>query len=227
MDHEIIELTKALAWPTAISFWLYTFKPELTSILKNVGSLVGKAKSLDVSHGGTTLSIKEVEQELKEAVKIAEKETRNTSLAASTITGVKAESPDLNKRLTSLGMQTSPSNFEIDYYRSLGDKDVALAMSALRRDLEIILNNICRAYGLVRGRINTVAFTRKLGEEGALDEDQASLIIKLYNITSSVIHGETLSVEQKEMVFEIAQFLQKQFVMWLNMHFPNVSTKPS
>ena len=211
MHREIASLLEHLVWPITISGWLYAFRSQFKMLLEEVGGVLSKANQLQLEFKGARLSAIEVQKEIKEAQKIAEQDS----------TSVTPIDIDINARLIKYGFQPVPDNLNFSLYDDLLDKDPTIVLMAIRRDLEIVTQNLGKAFGITKSNEPFHTYVDRLLRTGAIDHNQGMLIQRIYSVCSTAIHGLPITRVQAQEVLSIAQILKNQFINWLNLHFPD------
>lgn len=209
-----------LVWPVFLSVWLAVFKKEISAVLSEVREIARRSSNFELQYKEAKLTMKDLSAEISEAASLASNEQKKMKVSDS---AVRSDSGTLNARIESLNMMTSPSNFDIDTYRTLAESDPGMALMTIRRDLDIMMTNIGRAYGVSRGEDSFVRFTRRLERAGALEPDQSALSEKLYRICSAAAHGTAISPSDVTQVLSITDFLLQSVLLWLDTHFPQQS----
>jgi len=209
----VLEYFKVLAWPITVIGILIGFR-------KHISNLFERTKKLELP-GGISLEVFEQKiQEAKELAKKVENEERKApSDSSKEIKQISTET-EANKRMIDLGLKPSPSGLQINYYYSLAETDPRLALAGLRMDLELMLKNLAKGFGVeIFDRESISKLNRKLLDKGAITNNQYQLINKLLQIANEGIHGIEITEAQANEVFDIMEILIDDYISWLSWGF--------
>ena len=211
----ILEYLKVLIWPGVVVFTLLLFKKQLHQVVLKLqkASLPGGI-SFDFNQ-----EVKEVKQ-LQERVEISPPPEEAKGLP-------RIPKTEANERLAELGLQLSPSGLDMNRYREIAQSDPNLALAGLRIDFEVLTRNLARGFNIVVGpRESGLRLLRKLYEENALTGEQLLLAQKIYQLSSSAVHGQEVSQAQANQIIDAAEVLAEQYISWLSWGF-NDDWQPS
>lgn len=224
IDPEFAKIIKELAWPLVCGCGLFMFKKQITGFIVEISSLVSRANNMELEYKGTKLSMAGVNKELQEVKSLVQnKETTTNSPPVDF---------DINQKLKALGLQTVPTNFKISAYEDLSKIDPAAALMAIRRDLEIAMQNVATLSGIQRRSLSFKNFLNQLQRDGAIDLDQKLLADKMYDICTAAVHGAVVNESQLKQVLDAATFLRAQLINWVQLHLgrnappPNLDSNP-
>lgn len=204
----ILEYIKVLIWPGVAVFVLTLFRKQLHKVVLRL-----QKASLP---GGISFDFN---QEVKEVKQLSEKvEALPTPEKA--IGSTRIPQTEANKRLESLGLQPSPSGLNVTKYRDLAESDPNLALAGIRIDFEVLIKNLALGFGIpVNSKDSGMNLLRTLHRQGAVTESQFYLAQKIYQLSNSAVHGQTVTKEQAFQIIEAAEVLAQQYIDWLSWGF--------
>ena len=102
---------------------------------------------------------------------------------------------ELSRRVSTLDLFSSPSNYDFNYYRQLADQDPNLALAGLRMELERMLQNMALVCGVKfdKRRTSPGNFSRLLKTEGVLEDEEYRLIRSIVDVANAALHGQDVS----------------------------------
>lgn len=115
-----------------------------------------------------------------------------------------------------------------DYLRELAERDPNVALTGLRIELERALRLahevlVDREEGTRRRPASLIAIVRDLEKRGHLDPDQAGLAQSIVRVGNRAAHGELVTGDEAELVFEWADTLNRSFAVGYSLNFaPNL-----
>lgn len=224
LDPDVIKVIAQIAWPVTVATLLLLFQKELKNILKEIADLISRIKNLELEYKGTKLTSLNAQKVLVEASEMVDKKEKllesknNTNLSD-------YENLELNPRLEKLGFETTPSNLSMTTYERFASEDQGAALMVIRRDLEVMMRNIGKTFGVIHENEAFHQFVDKLLKAEALDPEQGAVAKKLYAVCSSAAHGTIYAKPQMDHIFSIVKYLKVQFVSWLNFSFPEDQPK--
>jgi hypothetical protein len=204
----IIDIFKIITWPAVVIFGICLFSDQIKSIMKRLI----KAEL----PGG--ISIEAIPDELKKgelAKTLIENEPKKEEHKYDVI-----PLNAVNNRMIEVGLRPSPSGLDISYYNDLIEQDSRIALSALRIDLEIILNNLAKGFKIPIDRTLSANVTaRLLLNSSAITKNQYELINSIVNVCNFAIHGGNINKEQARQVLALAPVLINDYIAWLGWGF--------
>lgn len=207
----ILKYIEALIWPAVTVLIIFYFRDEISK-------LFDRTKKVNLPGG---ISIETFEEKLEEGQQL-EKEIKSERKPA-VQTYLKKQSQkkyNVNKRMLELGLKPSPSNLNMDYYREIAKNDKQLAMTGLRRDLELMVGNLANGFKIkVADNEPFQNIINKLEKESFITNKQAEFIRIISDLTNYAIHGEEISKKQFESVLELSDTLVEYYIAWLEWHF--------
>jgi hypothetical protein len=213
-----LEFLKVLVWPVVVLTILLVFKNEIVGILPRL-----RRAALP---GGVSL---EFDAELKEA-KLASTVVLEAPPSEREKQSSAPEIPIslVNARLIERGLQPSPSGLDLDYYRSLSEKDPNLSLAGIRLELEIAARNLAKGFKVaVDSRASLGRLYATLRERGAITAAQAELAQRVIALCNAAVHGHLVSKDQALEVIRIAGVLIDQYVRWLSWGFDEAPKQPA
>lgn len=117
------------------------------------------------------------------------------------------------------------------YLRELVRRDPNVALAGLRIELEralrlayeVIVGREGEREGRRRGAVPLTRIVTELARRGHLDDDQAGLAISIIRLGNRAAHGELVSPDEAELVFEWADTLNRSFAVGYSLNFaPNL-----
>ena len=209
----VLEYLKVLAWPITVIGILIGYR-------KHISNLFERTKKLELP-GGISLEVFEQKiQEAKElAKKVEEEERKSPQESNKEIKPIRTDT-EANKRMIDLGLKPSPSGLQISYYHNLAETDPRLALAGLRMDLELMLKNLAKGFGVeISERESIGRLNRKLLDKGGITNNQYQLINKLLQIANAAVHGIEINETQANEVFDIMEILIDDYKSWLSWGF--------
>lgn len=207
----ILEYIQALIWPGIVVFLALSFRNETAALL-------GRIKSAKLP-GGVSFDLNEKIQE----VKVLSNEVKETVSARQEEHKGKPTIPltEANARLIQLGLQPSPSGMDMGYYLQFADQDPNLALAGLRIDIDILVRNLAKRFGLLidNKRSPTGQILRKLLDSNAIDANQYELAAKILNVCNQAVHGTTITYDQARSVIQSAESLVADYIAWMSWGF--------
>lgn len=204
----VLEYLRVLAWPSVTVFTLLLFRKQLHQIFLRL-----QKANLP---GGISFDFN---QEVKEVRQLQDKvEASSPPEQAKDVPQI--PQTEANERLKELGLQLSPSGIDMNRYRDIAQSDPNLALAGLRIDFEILIKNLARGFEIAIGpRESGTRLLRKLYEKNALTEEQFYLAQKIYQLSSSAVHGQEVTQMQANQIIDAAEVLAEQYVSWLSWGF--------
>jgi hypothetical protein len=208
----VLEYVKALAWPATVIVLVLIFRSEIISILQ-------KLKRAELPGGLAFETFPEALNEAKQLSSLVKKEAKvpkdRPKRAAIPLT-------EANARMLNVGLAPSPSGLEISYYRQIAQNDPVLALAGLRIELETMLRNLAKGFGVsISPRDSAAMISRKLSANGAITISQAQLLNSVIDLSNAAVHGFRVTRDQADEVLDIAATLRDQYVDWLGWGFPH------
>ena len=208
----ILDFIGQLIWPLTVIIVILIFKKEIQK-------LVDKAKKLELPGG---FSIETVNDEIVKAkelaaeIKIERKAEIQTLIDSSdTQNNTKA-----NVRMLELGLETSPSGLDLNYYKKIAELDKRLALVGLRIDFEMMLKNLAKGFKIeIEDKEPVNIIISKLLKNSKITKRQYDFINSIFKITNAAAHGAQISIEQVYDVLEIGQVLVDDYIAWLDWGF--------
>ncbi len=208
----ILEFIGTIAWPVTVLIVIGIFKSELQKLLV-------KTRKVELPGGFSIETIDEDITQAKEFSVEVEKERKPE------VRKLIAETPSLfetnaNRRMVEVGLITSPSGLDLNYYRKIADTDPRLALIGLRSDLEAMLKNLAVGFNvLISGKDSSTKIISKLFDKGAITSRQYLFINTLFKICNSAAHGILVTKDQALEVIDIGEVLVKDYIAWLDWGF--------
>jgi len=199
---------KIITWPTVVIIALCVFRVQIQSLMKRII----KAEL----PGG--ISIEAIPDELRKgelAKTLIENEPKKVEKKYDVI-----PLNAVNNRMIEVGLRPSPSGLDISYYNDLIEQDSRIALSALRIDLEIMLNNLAKGFKIPVDRtLSANIIARLLLNSSAITKNQYDLINSIINVCNFAIHGGDINKEQARQVLSLAPILINDYIAWLGWGF--------
>jgi hypothetical protein len=208
----ILDFIGNIIWPIIVLIIICNFKKEIRQLLV-------KAKKVELPGG---FSIETIEQDITEAkeLSIEVKKERKPEIQKIINDATPNFETKANIRMVEVGLTPSPSGLDIDYYRKIVDIDPRLALIGLRADLEIMLKNLAKGWGVTYNDKDSVSkIITKLLDRNAITIRQYQFINTLFKICNSAAHGTLITKEQALEVLNIGDVLVKDYVAWLYWGF--------
>ena len=207
----ILEYIQALIWPSIVVFLALSFKNETAALL-------GRIKSAKLP-GGVSFDLNEKIQE----VKVLSNEVQETVSAKQEEHKGKPTIPltEANARLIQLGLQPSPSGMDMSYYLQFANQDPNLALAGLRIDLEILVRNLAKGFGVPidTKRSSTGQILRNLLDSEAIYTNQYELAAKILNVCNQAVHGTPITYDQARSVIQSTEVLVADYIAWMSWGF--------
>ena len=178
----VLEFVNVLVWPIVVLLGFVLFKSELRALARSLQTVK--------LPGGTELDwqkkVKAVEEAADKVEALPKSQQTPDSLN---------ESHELSRRLELLGLFSSPSKYDFEYYQQIAKQDPNLALAGLRMELERMLQNMARSVGLKydERRTSPGRFSGLLRSEGILEEEEYQLIRSIINVANAALHGQDVS----------------------------------
>jgi hypothetical protein len=217
-SHELLKILLdfigTIIWPIVALIIALIFKKELKK-------LFDKAKKVELPGG---FSIETVGEEISKAKELAKEIKTERRPEVQTIIDLAEKNSEskANKRMFELGLETSPSGLDLNYYKRIADTDKRLALVGLRVDFEMMLKNLAKGFKIELNDKDPVSkIISKLLNKGAITTRQYEFINTVFRITNAAAHGAPISKEQVYEVLEIGQVLVDDYIAWLDWGFKN------
>jgi hypothetical protein len=208
----LLEYIEVLIWPAVVLYCLKLFQDQ-------IGGFFARMEKADLP-GGISLKA------FKEQIKIG-KELSSEVIEEKTFKLEKQGVPaipitEANARMLNLELAPSPSGLELSEYRILAQHDPNLALAGIRMEVEIMLKNLAKGFGLPSdGRHSAGLTARMLSEKGKITNSQANLISTVIKLCNSAVHGQKVTVTEAEDILDIIEILKDDYVSWLSWGFPS------
>lgn len=204
----ILEYLKALIWPVTVLTAVLMFRREIKTILARIKKAV--------LPGGVSFDL---EQDIRETTELATRIEANprprgpNEPAALPLT-------EANSRMIELGLVPVPSGLDLDYYKSIAERDPTLALAGLRIELEILLRNLARGFKIERpGYQSPLQLLKSLRDGSRITSDQYELGRQIFSLANRAIHGQTVSRNEAEQIIESSKALIDDYLAWLSWGF--------
>ena len=202
----ILEYMKALAWPITAIFLAIYFRKSLISILARLEKAT--------LPGGISLDF---EKKIKQIEALSEKVSATPEpkqLPKAALVG----NITANRKMIEIGLTPVQSGLNISYFLGLADDNPLFAIAALRIEIEILVKNLIVGCNLpISPDKPTKILIEELSKTKALNDDQASLAIKILELCNLVLHGKKISRETAQTVFNTGvAALYLDYFMWLS-----------
>ena len=204
----LLEYVKVLIWPAVVLFIVCTYR-------SSIGDIVARLQSADLP-GGVKLSLSE---------KIEEAQKLSTAVASAKVPEDRQgkdpiKTTEANERMTELGLRPSPSGLDMQFYRELADRDPNIALAGLRIDLEIMIKNLAKGWGISVDIYEPISkIVRKLSETDSISQDQTRLLDIVLGVCNQAAHGVSIERDQADKIINIAEILATQYIFWLSWGF--------
>lgn len=206
----ILEFVKALAWPmTAIFLGVYFRKP--------IVAILNRLKKAGLP-GGVSLDFEE---------KILEVQSLSQELVNTPVTQIpqfeqRVSPSDANKKMIDLGLEPMKSGLDMNYFRNLAKSDTALALAALRIELESLYKNMIektlgKEGDKIRASVSAISLARLSGENRIIPSDEADLAVKILKVCNRAIHGKNISAYDAQVVIDASQTIFDRYRIWLSI----------
>jgi hypothetical protein len=204
----VLEYVRALAWPATAAAIALMFRKEIRAILARI-----RKAALP---GGVAIDF---EDQIRETRELATRVEATPSPPDRPKTAV-LPLTEANARMIALGLQPIPSGLDMSYYRDIAARDPALALAALRIELEILTKNLAKGWGVnVSPHESPSRILRRLRDASAVTEDQFALAQRVLSLANQAIHGRTVSRTEAGEIIEAASALVDDYLAWLSWGF--------
>ncbi|MDQ3021585.1 MAG: hypothetical protein M3R36_13605 [Bacteroidota bacterium] len=207
----ILDFIGTIGWPIIIVILALVFKREFKSFLE-------KATKVELP-GGFSIN-KEIEKARELATEIESERKPETKTIIESES--KKSETAANKKMIELGLISSPSGLDINYYKKIADTDPKLALIILRIDFELMLRNLAKVFNIPNSENDSISkIISKLLKEGKITKNQSDFINTVFRISNAAAYGAPITKDQAFQVLEIAQVLIDDYVAWLDWGFSN------
>lgn len=206
----ILEYCKIFVWPITLVVLVLMFKKRISNFLSRV-------KKADLPGG---VSLETFSEELDQAKSLSHQVAEAPQTRKAENKGPVIPLTEANARMMRLGLIPSPSGLEFSRYRELAQSDPNLALAGLRIELENMLKNLGKGFGVnLSSRYSVSIMLDKLLEHGAVTSNQAQLARSVIRLANAAVHGVPISQQQAEELLDVATVLRDQYVKWLSWGF--------
>lgn len=211
----VLEYVKALAWPVTAFVMALMFRRQIRAILARI-------KKVALPGGGSL----DLEDEIRETTELATRIEANPRPKHPDEPAV-LPLTEANSRMIELGLKPVPSGLDMDYYKGIAERDPTLALAGLRIELEILLRNLAKGFGLERpGYQSPSQLLRSLRNASSITSDQYELGQQILSLANKAIHGQTVSRKEAEQIIEASKALTDDYLAWLSWGFGDGWTPP-
>jgi hypothetical protein len=206
----VLEYLRVLVWPILVVVLVVLLRHRLVQLLARLTQA-----SLP---GGVDLSFS---QEAREAVSLSDLvESKPKENSRRDTPGIPLT--EANARMLNLGLRPSPSGLDLSYYRDLADQDPNIALAGLRMEIETIMQNVAKGFGLASRPKEPASRTiRRLLDAGHITPQQARLADSVLQLCNKAVHGIHVSREEANWVIDASKALRDDYLNWLSWGFPD------
>jgi hypothetical protein len=203
----IYKFAAVFAWPVLIIALVLIFRDKVAHLVENVKNLHFPGGSVEFRDEAVQLSIdaKAPDPEKKERPAVAQP----------------IATDDLNAAQVARGLQPTPSRLDLNYFRELVTRDPNLALAALRVEVEIVIQNLAKGFGVAIDSSGSASQSlRSLHQAGAITNNQLGTARKILDLTNRAIHGEKVDATTALAVIDATGPLLSDYKAWLSWGFP-------
>jgi hypothetical protein len=205
----VLEYLQALVWPAVAVLLALLFRREVRGVL-------ARLRKVDLPGG--------VSAEIADAADEAQRLSKELPPPKPPVERASQPSVPLslaNQRMLELGLSPSPSGLDLGYYREIARGDPNLALAGLRMEMEAMLRNVAKGFGVVLGGAPSVMeMTRRLYGASALTGEQRDLIVLVADVCNRAVHGVPVTPDLATQVLDSAEVLRDYYLSWLSWGFP-------
>ncbi|MBL1420115.1 MAG: hypothetical protein COC24_006335 [Alphaproteobacteria bacterium] len=198
----LLEYIKTLIWPFLIVFFILRFRRQLENLFGRLKSAKfgGAEAEFDSGAEEAMAASEKIKEEQKPTLAPVKNEEEQAYGDVHIFQNSKGETlaKTSNTLLKEEGLQASPSNLDMKYYRDIASKNPALALSGVRTELEILTSNLLlknrgvKLYRNTRGR-GVYRIIQTLFREEIISESQSDLARSIIKMCNSAVHGDYIS----------------------------------
>ncbi len=211
----ILDFISTLLWPIIVISIVVIFRKEIRK-------LVGNAKKLELPGGISIETV--VGNEITKAKELAKEiKTERKPEVQYIIDHADIQKNTIaNKRMIELGLKTSPSGLDLNYYKRIAETDLRLSLVGLRIDFELMLKNLAQGFDIKIKEKEPISKTiSNLFSKGAITSRQYEFINTIFKISNAAAHGANINKDQVFEVLDIGQVLIDDYIAWLDWGFRN------
>ena len=209
----ILDFVESLIWPSVLIFSLYFFRRELRLLFKRLASVKVGDNSIDFFQEELDKA-QELSADVQSNPEVSEENRHRIESAPKLLL------TEANAQMLKHGLRPSPSGLELSYYRTIAERDPALALAGLRIELEIIGQNLAMGFDVdVPPRASVSRVFSELAKSGAVSNKQFNLVQSISRLANSAVHGAPISQDDADAVIDTANVLRDQYLAWLSWGF--------
>lgn len=209
----VLEFVQAMVWPSVVVLAIFFFKDEVKLLVKRLASVKIGDKSVEFFQNELDKA-QELSADVRSDPELSEEKRERIAAAP------KIPLTDANAQMLKHGLRPSPSGLELAYYRSLAERDPALALAGLRIELEIIGQNLAKGFNVeLPERASVTGVFRALSNAHAVTNKQYNLVQSITRLANSAVHGAPISRDDANAVIDTADVLRDQYLSWLSWGF--------